>query len=58
MIKWLNRWIRPTEEPRRSDNQCHCGANMIVYYSKGIRSCYHCGRDYKISDGVEIRHQR
>jgi len=58
MREWLNKWINPKEEKRRSDNQCHCGCNMIIYYSKGIRHCYHCDREYQISDGVEIVHQR
>ena len=32
MLKWLDRWIRPTEEPRRAENVCHCGNPMIRYY--------------------------
>jgi len=58
MLKWLDRWIRPIEEPRRADNVCHCGNPMIRYYSKNIYRCYQCDRDYKISDGLEIKHQR
>jgi hypothetical protein len=58
MRQWLNKWIKPKEEPRRKDNQCHCGCNMIVYYSRNTYHCYHCNREYKISNGVEIVHQR